>query len=297
MRNLVFIFLSASFFAVVMAYYFSFASVGAATAKSGLMAKAHTEKSSDNDLAIGGDLGGASGPRYLSREALLTLPQVTYTVADDANFTRPTEISGILLEDLIRSAAQDPYADLVIAICSDGYHAHYMRSYLAAHHPLLVLKINGQPPELWPTDAEGHGQSMGPYLISHGKFTPGFNILAHQDEAQIPWGVIGLEVRNEKKFLAAIAPSRDASDPQVEAGYRIAQQNCLRCHNRGDVGGQKARHPWLVLSAWARASPEHFAAYIRNPQAENPHAEMPANPNYDAATLQALVAYFQTFQH
>lgn len=298
MRKLGFIFLSASICAAVMAHYCSVASVAAPSAQSGLMAKAHIAKSSDDDLAIGGDLEGLPprGPRYLSREDLLTLPQVTYTVTDDANFARPTEITGVSLEDLIRSAAHDPDADLVIAICSDGYHAHYMHSYLSRHHPLLVLKINGQPPERWPTDAEGHGQSMGPYLISHRKFAPGFKILAHQEEAQIPWGVMALEFRNEKKFLAAIAPAREASDPPVEAGYRIAQQNCVRCHNLGDVGGQKARHPWLVLSAWAKASPERFAAYVRNPQAENPQAEMPANPNYDAATLRALVAYFQTFQ-
>jgi mono/diheme cytochrome c family protein len=135
---------------------------------------------------------------------------------------------------------------------------------------------------------------MGPYMISHRNFTPSFKILGHPDEPQIPWGVIAVEFRNEKKFLGAIAPRRDASDANVQAGYRIAQQNCLRCHNMGDIGGQKARHPWLVLSAWAIASPEHFAAYVRNPQSQSPAAAMPANPTYDDATLQALIAYFRT---
>ena len=79
------------------------------------------------------------------------------------------------------------------------------------------------------------------------------------------------------------------------AGYRIAQQKCFRCHNMGREGGQKAGRPWQVLSAWAAASPEYFAAYVRNPQAKNPHAQMPGNPAYDDATLGALRAYFETF--
>jgi mono/diheme cytochrome c family protein len=263
-----------------------------------LISKAHTRRLSPTDLAISGDLAGlpAGSTRYLSREDLLTLSQVVYTVNDDQNFTKPTQITGVLLDDLALSLASAPADDLVISICSDRYHSHYTRAYLADHHPVLVLKVNGEPSERWPRDAEGHGQEMGPYMISHRNFIPAFKILAHQDEPQIPWGVVGFEFRNEKKFLEAIAPPRNASDSDVQAGYRIAEQNCLRCHNMGDAGGQKAGHPWLVLSAWATASPEHFAAYIHNPQSENPRAEMPANSNYDDTTLHALTAYFRTFQ-
>jgi cytochrome c2 len=97
-------------------------------------------------------------------------------------------------------------------------------------------------------------------------------------------------------FLGAIAPPRNASGLDVQAGFGIAQQNCLRCHDMGEAGGHKARRPWLVLSARATASPEHFAAYVRNPRSENPRAEMPANLSYDDATLQTLIAYFRTFQ-
>jgi len=81
----------------------------------------------------------------------------------------------------------------------------------------------------------------------------------------------------------------------VKAGYRIAQQNCFRCHNMGREGGQKSGVPWMVLSARAAASPENFAAYVRDPQSRNSHAEMPGNPGYDAATIGAVIAYFRTF--
>jgi mono/diheme cytochrome c family protein len=263
-----------------------------------LMARAHARRRSLEDLELGGDLTGlpAGTTRYLTREDLLALPQVSYTVTDDPNFPGAAEVSGVLLEDLMRALAGAPDADLVIAMCGDLYRAHYPQAYLVAHHPFLGLKVNGQPPEGWPKAAEDHGRNMGPYVISHPTFKPRFKILAHADEPQIPWGVVRLEFRSEKTVFRAIAPPGPrASEPAVQEGYRIARQNCLRCHDMGREGGQKARHPWLVLSAWATAAPEYFAAYVRNPRSRNPRAQMDPNPTYDDATLEALTAYFQTF--
>jgi mono/diheme cytochrome c family protein len=258
----------------------------------------HVERASPSDLEVSGDLAGAppGTTRYLTRDDLLTLPQVAYTVTDDANFTGPTQISGVLLEELTKKFTAAPESDMLVAICSDQYHANYPHAYVAGHHPLLVLRINGQPPASWPKDPETHGFDMGPYLISHAKFVPAFRIFSQPDEAQIPWGVVRLEFRDEKMVLGAIAPrGPQAADELVQAGYRIAQQNCFRCHNMGQEGGMKAGHPWIVLSAWAAASPKYFAAYVRNPQSRNPRAQMPGNPGYDDATLRALIDYFRTF--
>jgi mono/diheme cytochrome c family protein len=258
----------------------------------------HKKRVSPSDLEVGGELAGLppGTTRYITRDDLLALPQASYIVTDDSNFVGATRVSGVLLEELIRHLGAAPESDLLIAICDDLYRANYPRAYMLAHHPLLVLTVNGQPPAGWPKDSEGHGLDMGPYMISHAKFTPGFKILAHADEPQIPWGVVRLEFRDEKAVFGAIAPRgpRAANSP-VQAGYRIAQQNCFRCHNLGSEGGQKAGRSWQNLSAWATASPEYFAAYVRNPAAKNPRAQMPGNPAYDDSTLQALAAYFQTF--
>ncbi|MGA3102879.1 MAG: c-type cytochrome [Terriglobales bacterium] len=258
----------------------------------------HPSRSSTSDLELGGELAGLppGSNRYISRDQLLAFPQVSYTVTDDANFKAPVQISGVSLEELILHLAAAPASAIVVAICDDQYRANYPRAYVAAHRPVLVLTINGQPPSGWPKDAEGHGQDLGPFLISHPTFTPSFKIFAHADEAQIPWGVVRLELRSEKRVLDSIAPrGAHSADKLVQDGYRIAQQNCFRCHNSGKEGGTKAGHPWLVLSAWATASPEYFAAYIRHPQSRNPNAQMPGNPGYDDATIAALVAYFRAF--
>jgi cytochrome c2 len=260
--------------------------------------RSSTERKLSTDLEIAGDLAGLpeGKVRYIARLDLLSLPQVSFRVGNDPNFSAPTEVSGVSLQNLVRDLAASPANDLVVAICADDYRGYYPLAYLTEHVPVLVLSVNGLPPERWPKDPERHGLEMGPYLITHQDFKPAFKILAHQDEPQIPWGVTRLEFRNEKQVLAVIAPPASAaSDPKVLQGFRIAQQNCLRCHNMNDVGGTKAGRPWPILSAWATASPDYFAAYVRNPKSKNPHAEMYPNPSYDDATLQALIAYFRTF--
>ncbi|MGD1211550.1 MAG: c-type cytochrome [Candidatus Acidiferrales bacterium] len=258
----------------------------------------HAARNSPMDLEIGGELAGVppGTTRYVTRDELLALPQVTYTVTDDANFAGPTRVSGVPLEDLMRYLGASPTADLVVAICDDAYRANYPRAYLDQHHPLLVLEVNGKAPSGWPKDSGGHGFDMGPYMISHPKFTPSFQILSHTDEPQIPWGVVRLEFRDEKAVFGAIAPhGPHANDPAVQAGYKITQQNCFRCHNMGAEGGQKSKVSWTVLSALAAKSPEFFASYVREARAQNPNAQMPGNPGYDEATIRALVAYFETF--
>ena len=254
------------------------------------------------DLEVGGESAGvaAGKRRFISRAELLKLPQVNYTVSDDANFKRPVEISGVLLEDLAGALGAESARLLMLAICSDQYHAHYPKEYVAAHHPVLVLKIDGQGPDDWPKDAEGHSQYLGPYLISHAKFAPSVTMItpefSQQDEPQIPWGVVHLEFRDEAKVFGAIAPRRSrAGDQRARAAFRIAQQNCYRCHNMGEEGGKKAGIPWQVLAIWASTSPERFAAYVKNPQAVHAKSQMEASPQYDEGTMKALIEYFREF--
>jgi mono/diheme cytochrome c family protein len=263
-----------------------------------LSGKLHTTRTSPLDLELSGDLANLppNSTRYITREDLLALPQASYTVINDTNFQGPTKITGVSLQELARQLSAAPNSNLIVALCDDQYRANYPHAYISAHDPILVLKINDQPPSGWPKDAQGHNLHMGPYLISHPDFKPSFEILAHKEDPQNPWGVVHLEFRDEATVFGAIAPRAPrAQDPQVQAGYRLAQQNCFRCHNMGAEGGQKAGHPWLVLSAWATAQPSYLAAYIHNPKEKNPNAQMPSFPEYDDATLRALIAYFQTF--
>ncbi len=231
----------------------------------------HEKRRSSSDLEVSGALAGLppEATRYISRDELLAMPQASFTVTDDMNFTGPTKIGGVKLEDLAMRFGASPAANLVVAICDDGYRAIYPHNYLAAHHPVLVLEVNGQGPAGWPKAAEDSGSRMGPYMISNPRFTPSFRILSHTDEAQIPWGVVRIEFREEKLVLGAIEPRGvRAQDRRVRDGFRIAQQNCFRCHNTGSEGGEQESETHGRLSAHLRRrrpgnSPPIFAIHMQ----------------------------------
>ena len=159
---------------------------------------------------------------------------------------------------------------------------------------MLVIELNGKPLSDLPQESEG--QDPGPYLIAHATFQPAFKILSAAEEPQIPWGVLRLEFRDEEAVLAAIAPrGPHAGDDEVQDGYKLARQNCFRCHNNGARGRLEIRSDLVRLGALAASSPDFFAAYVRDPKAKNPKTQMAASPEYDDATMRALIAYFRTY--
>jgi mono/diheme cytochrome c family protein len=256
-----------------------------------------TTRHAPSDLEVGGSLQGVpqGQTRFVSYKSLLSLPQETYTVADDPNFGAPVQISGISLAKLPGWLGAQSGATMVIAISDDKYAAHYPASYLHAHHPLLVLKINGRAPDHWPLNVDR--LSMAPYMVSHPSFKPSFRVLSHDDEAQVPWGVVRVDLRREQTVYAPIEPLGSAAkDPLVQQGYTIARQNCFRCHSRSGEGGLKSKLLWHDLAQQAVTNPTRFNAYVRHPKSINPQSQMAASPEYDDATLTALRRYFASFQ-
>jgi mono/diheme cytochrome c family protein len=256
------------------------------------------KRSAGLDLEVAGDLAGlpAGSLRYIAQEDLKALPQVTYTVTDDANFVGAVEVRGVELEVLAREFAGSGEKALIVAVCGDLYRAHYPQGYVKAHRPVLVMEIDREGPAGWPKSKEGSGSAMGPYLISHPHFTPSFRVLGNEEEVQIPWGVVRLEFRNEQAIFGEIAPPAvNAGKAEVQAGYRIARQNCLRCHGPASYGRLKGQITWSGIAFFADSSPRGFAAYVRNPRSVAQYAQMPGNPAYDDATMEALIAYFRTF--
>jgi len=256
-----------------------------------------TERHAPRDLELGGSLQGVpeGQTRFVSYNSLLSLPQETYTVTDDTNFGKTVQISGVSLTKLPGWLGAQNGATMVIAICDDKYAAHYPASYVNAHHPLLVLKVNGMEPDQWPLSA--YRLSMAPYMISHPHFKPSFRVLSHEDEAQIPWGVVRIDLRREQAVYVPIEPQGAAAkDPVVQQGYVIASQNCYRCHSRSGEGGQKSKLLWRDLAHEAVTNPTRFDAYVRHPKSIFPQSQMAASPQYDDPTLSALRRYFASFQ-
>jgi len=160
-----------------------------------------------------------------------------------------------------------------------------------------VLRVDGNTPEHWAVGADGI--SRGPYMIYLPDFKPSFQVLAHSDEPQVPWGVVRLEFVTPEEVYAQIDPIKlrlvHDQDPLVLQGYKIAQQNCFRCHGRTDEGGTKSDKSWEQLGRRAAADPKWFDEYVRSPKAINPSSMMEPSPQYDAETMKALRAYFSLF--
>jgi hypothetical protein len=259
----------------------------------------HWKRMSASDLEVAGMLNGAhtNEAMFVRYDELLTLPQETYTVSDDPNFKGPVTISGVALESLPKVLGASSAATMITAVCNDAYSAHYPPEYLKAHHAVLVLKVNGKPPDQWPVGA--NGMPLGPYMISHPNFKPSFQVLAHQDEPQVPSGVVRLEFVDPNVVYAQIDPVRlrlvHDQDPLVLQGYAIARQNCFRCHGRTDENGTKSSKSWEALGRRAAADPKWFDDYVRNPKQLDAQSEMVGSPEYDAETMKALRAYFILF--
>jgi len=197
------------------------------------------------------------------------------------------------LATLARAFAVEGEKALVVAICDDWYRAYYPQQYRQLHLPVLALELEGQPPESWPKSKDG--LTMGPYLITHPHFVPSSKTLSQEEEAQVPWGVIRLEFLDEQNAFASIIPHNESENSTVQSGYTIARQNCLRCHGPESQELLKGKLTWDGIALFASQAPQNFAAYVRNPKALSKEAQMPGNPNYDDATIAALIAYFRTF--
>jgi mono/diheme cytochrome c family protein len=238
----------------------------------------HRTRQHASDLELGGELAGVP-------------PGQTRFVAWADLVKR---VSGIPLESLPALLGASPTARMLIAICSDAYNAHYPAAYLAAHHPLLVLRLDGRDPAHWPLGAEH--LPMGLYMITHARFAPSHRVLAHSEQPQVPWGVVRLDFRTEASVYRPILPIGPAAQtPLVQQGFLIARENCFRCHDRGGEGGTKANRPWDVVARRAVTDPRWFADYVRDPRKINPASQMAPDPQYDDATLAALRAYFTPF--
>jgi mono/diheme cytochrome c family protein len=239
-------------------------------------------------------------PTCLTPTYLASLPQTTATVSNDPDFPNQTlHISGVTLEALAHALNVPASLDLIDALCSDNYRAHYSAAYIAQHHPILVLTIDSLSPAAWATKT--HQDDPGPYLIAYDHFAPSFQVLSHEDQPLLPTNVTRLTFSSAALAFAPITPP--GTDPAadyptgtpVQQSFTIAKQNCLRCHASGRIGGTKSGRSWNQLANIARARPEYFSSYILNPKSLDSRAQMPANVGYDDRTRAALTSYFQTF--
>jgi hypothetical protein len=255
-----------------------------------------------DDLEVTGAVPGApSGEsRYVTREYLLSLPQVSVHIERNEDFPALTKagvmVGGVYLDVLAEHLGRPLNEHSAVeAICTDGYAAAFPVGYIWIHRPVLVLTIDGLSPHAW--SVKNHGYDAGPYFVAYERFKPQFKVLSHEDRPLEPDEVSKLLFTTKEILYAGIEPKEHgstptAAEPPIVSGYRIARQNCFRCHNTGEFGGSQSGMSWKKLAKIAHNKPEHFETWIYDPRTIDPTAKMPANRNYDKATLDALTKYF-----
>jgi mono/diheme cytochrome c family protein len=263
----------------------------------------HARRRAGTDLELAGLNGIVPGgkSRFVSRTFLLTLPRVTVHLEQFEDFPAITSpgvmVSGIYLDVLAKAlGAEVTTASAIEAICADGYAAAFPAGYIQVHRPIFVLAIDGLPPHEWAVQHKTY--DPGPYFIAYEHFAPHFRVLAHDDRPLEPDQIAKLLFSTKAVIYAGIEPKENSdpanADSPVVSGFRIARQNCFRCHNSGEFGGTQAGLSFKKLGKIAAARPDYFAAWVHDPQAVDPKSKMPANKSYDQTTLEAITRYFAT---
>ena len=123
--------------------------------------------------------------------------------------------------------------------------------------------------------------------------------------AHMAFDVIAESQADFDRWLSAMRrPASPPATPETEHGREVFDSaRCAGCHAVEGTGAAGLLGPNLThiatrstLGAGTLANtPEHLAAWIRDPQTIKPGNQMPANPMSDA-DLQALVAYLETLR-
>jgi len=263
----------------------------------------HPSREAESDLEVTGSVPGLPHGQalFVTRESLLAMPRVSVHVDRNDDFPEITKpgvmISGVYLDVLAKHlGARVDKPSAVEAICTDGYAAEFPSGYIWIHRPILVLTIDGLSLHDWSLKNPGH--DPGPYFVAYEHFVPHFQVLSHEDRPLEPDQVNKLLFTTKHVLYAGIEPREDRGrstwNSPVVAGFRIARQNCFRCHNSGEFGGTQSGLNWKQLEKAAHDKPDYFSQWIYDPRVIDPKAKMPTNRNYDKTTLDALTRYFAT---
>jgi hypothetical protein len=131
------------------------------------------ERSSRLDLESSSNLAASlkDSEAHLRRKDLSLLPQVAFTISNDARFTQPVKLQGVELQVLARDFAANGKRPRIVVISSSNSSRFYPQTYREIHRPGLVFEGNGQPASSWPMGIGGNAR--GTYLVRYAKHVEG----------------------------------------------------------------------------------------------------------------------------
>ncbi len=251
------------------------------------------ERQSEGDLEVSGHFANGQTNGFVAREQLFALTVVTVTNRHDVELQRSVVYTGIALDDILAALPGTDASDAILAVCRDKYAAVFSSEYRHQHSPILVLKMDGKDYADWPRTPGG--ARMAPFYISYERFEarPEETVAGVVEESLIPFSVVHLKFLRLGESLDQLRVS--GAEGKTLQGQTLAIQLCLHCHYSGEMGGRFSGKPWLVVAAWAKAEPDLFQKYIRNPRQVEPTSRMSGFPDFGDEALSGLQSYFSAF--
>lgn len=251
------------------------------------------ERQSEGDLEMSGQFAGGRTNGFISREQLWKLPVLTVTNRHDPELQRAAVYTGVTLDAVLANISGTDASDAILAICRDKYSAIFPAEYRHHHRPILVLKLDGKEFTDWPKTPSG--ARLSPYYISYERFEARQErtVAGVVEESLIPFSVVQLKILHAAESLDRFRVG--GAQKKTVQGEALAIERCLHCHYSGDIGGRVSGKPWLVVAAWAKAEPNLFQKYIRNPRQVEPTSRMPGFPDFGDEALSSLQSYFAEY--
>ncbi|MDZ7871203.1 MAG: cytochrome c [Rheinheimera sp.] len=175
--------------------------------------------------------------------------------------------------------------DTLVLTASDGYAPTLSAQLLARQQPMLVFAEAEQPDFSFTPLQQGKGMlSPAPFYL----IWPGAGKAA--EHYAWPYQLVKIELIRFADRYAQVIPLSTAS-AQVQQGFALFKQNCLKCHSinlQGGVLGPELNAPKNVTEYWQQ---HDLKAFIRNPESYRYQSKMPAFSHFSDADIDALLAY------
>lgn len=208
---------------------------------------------------------------------------------DDPTYKQRKSYRGFVFRDLLTKtgfpALQDD--DTLVLTATDGYAPTLAAALLQQQRAILVFAEADKPDFGFTPLQQGKGMSSPApfYLVwpDAGKAAGQF---------AWPYQLVRIELTRFSERYARVIPV-DTAPPQVQEGFALFKQHCLKCHSinlQGGGLGPELNAPKNVTEYWQL---HDLKAFIRDPESYRYQSKMPAFGHFSDAQTDAVLAYLQ----
>lgn len=209
----------------------------------------------------------------------------TVNIAVDPVFKTAKVYQGMPLAKVLAQLLMDvsDTSDLRVSfVCVDGYAPDMPLSRVLGQTAVLARRDATLPAgQDWPDSLR---RRFAPFYLVWPNVDPNDHRYAW------PYGVFEIRINT---FAQAFGAAYPHNNPTAQAGFKIFQQECMKCHAVNQVGGvmgPEFNHPKNISTYWRK---EDLWAFAKNPQSYRISSTMPAQTELTRADFEKIYAYLR----